>query len=76
MPSIEEAQMRLTQAMDRLERAVAGKAENTEAIKSALLAAKRESEALKDVVHLVSQRLDGAISRVDKLLDEGRHGQS
>ncbi len=75
MPTIEEAQMRLTRAMDRLERAVAGKTDNAEAIKTALLAAKRESEALKDVVHLVSQRLDGAISRVDKLLDEGRRGQ-
>ncbi len=75
MPTIEEAQMRLTRAMDRLERAVSGKTESNEAIKSALLAAKRESEALKDVVHLVSQRLDGAISRVDKLLDEGRRGQ-
>ena len=70
LPRTRVALERLAQSVGRLEGAVAARTELDERLVSELEAARAEQEALQEVVGTVSDRLDGAILRLQTALEE------
>lgn len=73
MDHLNEANRKLEAALSRLDRAVAesGGSEATESeLRAALDAAKAEHKALAGAADQVSQRLDAAVVRLQKLLED------
>lgn len=64
-----EAQERLDRAIARLEKAVAGRANGGDALTRALAAVRDENRALREVNDAVGHRLDAAIDRLRQVLE-------
>jgi len=72
MSQVEEAMMRLDQAVDRLEEslgAALGRGGSAEALAAELAAAKREYAALAETTDEVGAKLDKAIGRLKFVLE-------